>query len=368
MEDLNLIQAVERYLDGTMLPAEKSYFEELKNNNSEIEQLVIEHSVFINQIENFSSRLKLKNSFSNIHKNLLSLGEINEGQEPTTKSKIINIWQKYKRVTAIAAAVGGGIALLTSSLFSYYNPISPNITKLGAQLEQQQYQITALNNEIRKSKIPSKAEIKGGGTSFLIDGKGYLITNAHVLEGATYASVFSNTGKEYNASIAYRNNLLDLAILKIEDEEFEQIKKLPFGVRKNNAELGDEIFTIGYPNFPRTDVVYNIGYLSSEKGYNGDSLSCQIQMNANHGNSGGPIFNRNGEIIGVLSTKLSKSDGVSFAIKAKNIYSIVEDFNASDTSFADIKINHSNILRGEDRVKQVKKIEDYIFMVKAYRN
>jgi len=158
-----------------------------------------------------------------------------------------------------------------------------------------------------------------------------------------------------------------LAILKIEDEDFEPIKNLPYGIRKTNADLGDEIYTIGFPNFPRTDVVYNVGYLSSAKGYNGDTLTCQIQMSANPGNSGGPVFNKKGEVIGVLSTKLSKADGVSFAIKSKNIYQLVDDFKKADTASSNIKMVNTTALNGDDRVSQVKKISNYVYMVKAYR-
>ena len=368
MEDILLLQAIERYYSGAMQPAEKEYFEELKKTNPDIDQLAVEHNMFLQQLNNFSNRNNFKHNLMDVHAKLLSLGELNEGRELTTKAKVVSFWKRSRKVTAIAAAVGGGIALLISTLVAYFNPISPNITKLGAQLKNQENQIAVLKNEIIKSKIPSKAEIKGGGSSFLIDGKGYLITNAHVLEGATSASVFNGDGKEFSATIAFVNADQDLAILKINDPEFETIKSLPYGIKNNVGNLGEEIFTIGFPNFPRTDIVYNVGYLSSKIGYNGDTIAYQIQMNSNHGNSGGPIFNKRGEVIGVLSTKLSKADGVSFAVKSKNIYQIVNDLKAADSTSSDIKISSSTKLHDEDRVTQIKKIENYVYMVKAYRN
>lgn len=368
MEDILLLQAIERYYSGAMKPAEKEYFEELKKTNPEIDQLAVEHNMFLQQLTNFSNRNNFKHNLIDVHAKLLSLGELNEGSELTTKAKVVSFWKKSRKVTAIAAAVGGGIALVISTLVAYFNPITPNITRLGAQLKNQENQIAVLKNEIIKSKIPSKAEIKGGGSSFLIDGKGYLITNAHVLEGATSASVFNGDGKEFSATIAFINAEQDLAILKINDPEFETIKSLPYGIKNNVGNLGEEIFTIGFPNFPRTDIVYNVGYLSSKIGYNGDTIAYQIQMNANHGNSGGPIFNKHGEVIGVLSTKLLKADGVSFAIKSKNIYQIVNDLKSADSTSSDIKISSSTKLNDEDRVTQIKKIENYVYMVKAYRN
>jgi serine protease Do len=367
MDDILLIQSIERYLANEMQPAEKAYFEELRKNTPEIDQMVVEHTMFLHQMDNFSSRTSFKHSLNEVHIKLLSIGDINEGQQQTIKTKVVSIFNKYKKVTAIAAAVGGGIALFTSMLVSSYKDVSPTVERLSKKQLQQDQQIAALNKELSKSKIPSKAEVLNGGSSFLIDGNGYLITNAHVLEGATLASVYNEDGKEYNAVIAYKNDEKDLAILKINDEEFEPIKNLPYSIKKTNIDLGEEVYTIGFPNFPRTDVVYNIGYLSSIKGYNGDTASCQIQMNANHGNSGGPIFNKRGEVVGVLSTKLSKADGVSFAIKSKNIYQIVEDLKTTDSTANSLKIASSTTLNGEDRVGQIKKIEHFVYMVKAYK-
>ena len=152
MEDILLIQAIERYLDGTMLPAEKAYFEELRKNTPEIDQMVVEHTMFLHQIDNFSNVQNIKHSLHNVHTKLLSTDDINEGEKQTTKTKVISIWNKYKKVATIAAAVGGGIALMISTMVAYFNPISPDITKLGVQLKQQQNQIAALSNEITKSK------------------------------------------------------------------------------------------------------------------------------------------------------------------------------------------------------------------------
>lgn len=369
MDDILLIQSIERYLAGEMQPAEKAYFEELRQNTPEIDQMVVEHSMLLHQLDNFSNRINLKNSLNDVHAKLLSLGEINQGNSLTLKGKVVSIFHKYKKVAGIAAAVGGGIALFTSMLVSSYNNNTPALEQLSKKQQQQDQKLAALdlkNKEII-SKIPGNVDIKSGGSSFLIDGKGYLLTNAHVLDGATNASVYDENGKEFNAIIAYKNNAKDLAILKIVDEDFLPVKSLPYPIKKNNIDLGEEIYTLGFPNYPRTDVVYNIGYLSSTKGYNGDTATCQIQMNANHGNSGGPIFNKRGEVVGVLSTRLSNADGVSFAIKSKEIFNVVDELKSSDTTYANIKIYSNNSSSKDDRVSQIKQVEKFVYMVKAYK-
>ncbi len=112
--------------------------------------------------------------------------------------------------------------------------------------------------------------------------------------------------------------------------------------------------------------MYGEGYLSSLTGFNGDTLSCQIAVAANPGNSGGPVFNRNGEVIGILSTREIKAEGVVFAIQSKYIVDMVNELKKTDTSVHNLKLPVSSLVRGMDRVQQVKKIQDYIFMVNVY--
>ena len=88
-------------------------------------------------------------------------------------------------------------------------------------------------------------------------------------------------------------------------------------------------------------MVYGEGYLSAKSGYYGDTTSYQISISANPGNSGGPVVNKNGEIIGVISSKETNADGVVFAIKTKNIYDVLKE-SGIDSS---IKLPTSNSLK-----------------------
>ncbi len=370
MDDILLQQTIERYLEGKMLPEEKAFFEQHRKNVPEIDQMVVEHTMFLHQMEDFAANHNLKHSLHEAHAKLLANGDINEGGELSTKGKVVKMWNKYRKVTAIAAVVGGAIAFMISGLVAYFAPATNQqaVAQLSAKFEQQEKKLTDLTNKVvKESKLPESAIVKSGGSAFLIDGNGYLVTNAHVLEGTNFANVYNNQGKEFKAVIALRDEKRDLAILKIEDADFVSIKSLPYAIKKNNTDLGEEIYTLGYPNFPRNEIVYNIGYLSGETGFEGDTLSCQIQMNANHGNSGGPVLNKSGEVIGVLSTKQLKADGVTFAIKSRNIYRLVDELKKKDDANApSIKGNTASSLRNSDRVSQIKKVKDYVYMVKAY--
>ncbi|MES2005021.1 MAG: serine protease [Bacteroidota bacterium] len=367
MDDILLLEAIERYLNGDMDAAERAYFETLRKNTPEIDQMVVEHSMFLHQMDIYAVHRNLRNSLQVSHAKLLERGDINEGGELTTKGKVIQIWNKYKRVTAIAASVGGVIALVISGLAIYFSPVIN-----GNQIEQlskavdvikknQQYQGTLINEV--KSKVPVDVRVISGGSGFLIDPKGYIITNAHVLKGSG-AVVVNSKGQEFNAIIAHIDTEKDLAILKISDRDYAPLKSLPYTIRKVNSDLGEQIFTLGYP---RNDIVYGEGYLSARTGYNSDSLTYQVQISANPGNSGGPVFNNNGEVIGILSTRQAQAEGVAFAVKSKNIYTLVDELKKNDTAFEKLKLPSRSSLKGMDRKQQITKLEESVFYVKAFK-
>ena len=371
MEDILLLNSIERYLDGKMLPDEKAFFEELRKTQPQIDQMVVEHKFFLHQMEEFSNRNNFKDSLENIHSKLSANGEIKNGNLSTGfTGKVVQLWSRYKRVAAIAATIAGITALFISALAMYFSP-NVNQTQLErlsrdiAQIKQSQ-QIT--NNILIKQatepkpKIPKGATLTSGGTAFLIDGNGFLVTNAHVLTGSG-AIVLDNNGNEYNSRILSVDRQRDLAILKIDDKDFQPVTTLPYSIKKTQPDLGEELFTLGYP---RDEIVYNMGYLSAKTGYNGDTTSCQLSLTANPGNSGAPVFNKNGEIIGIISTKQTQAEDVVFALKSNNIFNMIDSLKNIDTSFKKIKLPSTSSLKKLDRVSQVKKAESYVFLVKSY--
>ncbi len=89
---------------------------------------------------------------------------------------------------------------------------------------------------------------------------------------------------------------------------------------------------------PAEEIVYNEGYMSAKTGYNGDTLSFQIGVSANPGNSGGPVFNKNGEVIGIINARQQTAEGVVFAITARNIFRNLEEIK-KDSTFQNISLN-----------------------------
>jgi serine protease Do len=358
MEEMNMIDAIERYIRGEMLPEERVFFEQLRKSNPNVDQMVVEHTIFLNHMNKFGERKDFRSYLNHIHSRLFESADIKEEQQ----GRVIRIFKKYKRVVAVAASIAGITALAISGLVSYLSPKSNH--KYDKYVELLSTKMIVLDKKINdlKAKSPQDAPMKFGGTGFLIDSKGYLITNAHVVENARTVIVQNNKGDEFKAKILQVDPISDLAFLKIDDADFKPLASLPYSISKTGAELGEPIFTLGYP---RDEIVYGEGYMSAKTGFEGDSLACQIAVAANPGNSGGPVLNKNGEIIGVLSARQMQAQGVVFAIKSKNIFKAIDSLKM-DTSYANIKMPLTSQLKGLDRVQQIKKMQDFIFLVKSY--
>jgi serine protease Do len=362
MDEMLLVDAVERYLNGEMSEQERAIFDNLRKSNTEVDQMVVEHTLFQHQLTAFGERQEMKHQLHQLHNQLIEEGKISETVE-ATGGKLIQLWAKYRKVVAVAASMGGVVALVISGLVSYFGKTSnEQIEQLvNSKVIENNKKIEKNIEKIISSKSPNTPLINTG-TGFLIDGKGYLLTNYHVISKTKSLTIVNNKQEEFRAKIIYTDPAKDLAILKIEDEDFMPFNSLPYGFKKSGADLGEQIYTLGYP---RSEVVYGEGYMSAKTGLNGDTSNCQITISANPGNSGGPVLNQKGEIIGVLSSKEKNADGVVFAVQTKEVFKAINELK-KDTTYNKIKISSNSSLNGMNRVQQVKKLEDCVFMIKGY--
>src|SRR5688572_9146698 len=108
MEYNQLLESAERYLRGEMSPEELAVFEYQRKSNPEIDQLVVEHSMFLKQIGEFGDRKNFKSMLQEVHIDLLQSGEIKK-QAP--KARVLQIFTRYSRDIAVAATVAGLMAL-----------------------------------------------------------------------------------------------------------------------------------------------------------------------------------------------------------------------------------------------------------------
>jgi serine protease Do len=164
------------------------------------------------------------------------------------------------------------------------------------------------------------------GSGFIVDPDGYIVTNNHVIDGAQKITVTLVSGKTYKAKLLGRDARTDLALLKIDAD-----KKLPyeqFG-DSDKMRVGDWVLAVGNP-FGLGGTV-TAGIVSARgRHLEGDSIVDFIQTDApiNRGNSGGPTFNEDGEVIGVNTAIYSPnggSVGLGFAIPSNVVKKVVAD-------------------------------------------
>jgi len=177
--------------------------------------------------------------------------------------------------------------------------------------------ISAFNNE---SETKPKAESGQlvSGTGFFIDKKGYVLTNSHVVDGCkSDKKIFQNNISKDFKLVAEDKNL-DLALLKTSMKNKDYLK-----LTRNEVGKLDKVIVAGYPlgRFLSDDLKFTEGIVSSLKGFQDASHEMQIDAAINSGNSGGPVVNENGELVGVAVATLSKelTEGINFAIKSSSV-------------------------------------------------
>lgn len=177
-----------------------------------------------------------------------------------------------------------------------------------------------------------------GGTGFVYktnNNNAYILTNNHVINGATDAKVEFTDGKEVDAKIIGGDTDADIAVLSVASDENIQVASLG---NSENARLGDTVFTIGSPISSEYSWTVTRGILSGkdrmvEVSLEGEAAGnyaisvLQTDASINSGNSGGPLANANGEVIGVTNMKLISDtvEGIGFAIPIEDAITIADD-------------------------------------------
>ncbi|HKB44934.1 MAG TPA: serine protease [Chitinophagaceae bacterium] len=369
MDDIMILDSVERYIRGEMSLDERLYFENLRKTNPEVDQMVVEHTLFLQQMNRFGEWKKFKGTLHDVHTDLAEQGKISSAKLKG-KAKVVYLWKRYKRVAAIAAIIAGITTISITMLVNSFTPQAKdpkvqelvhkvNVLQQNQKVLDQKINIVDRNSKNQKPIIPTP--VRFNGTGFLIDPKGLMITNAHVVKNSRNIFVQNNKGEQFKAFVVRLDIPRDVAIIKIDDDQFKSFTSLPYGIRKTGSDIAESIFTLG---FPRDEIVYGEGYLSAETGFKGDTLSCQITIPANPGNSGGPVFNYNGEVIGILSAKETETEGAVFAVQSKYIYQVIDELK-KNPQYKNVKLTAKTGVNGLDQKQLVKKIKDYVFIVKG---
>ncbi len=358
--EIQLEAIIEDYLNGKLTAEEVKAFEQLRNNDPIVDHKVVSHKVFLDSMNQYANVLLLKQQMDVAHEQIDVEG-ISSKVKPHS-SIIVRMFRNNKAAIAVAASF---LFLSMVMLYSINNQTKQDgsFKALNREVSQiKRSQNTLIRNINTNAKNSNIAPAKFGGSGFAISSNGYILTNYHVIKGADSLYVQNSKGISFKVKAAYTDPVNDIAILKISDVSFENLGTLPYSIKRTTAGIGESVYTLGYP---KDDVVLGDGYVSSKTGINGDSLAYQIAIPVNPGNSGGPLLDNNGNIVGVINGKEMKVDGAAFAVKSKYI---MEALNAIpyDSLSKKIAYGKRSPLQGLKRNKQVEKIQDFVFMVKVY--
>ena len=223
--------------------------------------------------------------------------------------------------------------------------------------------ISGGNNKNNNSGSNSPDNFAGGwsGSGFALN-KGYLATNYHVIEGASVIKVFGVKGNfniGYNAQVVITDKVNDLAVLKINDTRFQGFGAIPYRVKTTMAEVGESVFVLGYPltTTMGSEVKLTTGVISARSGFQGDVSLYQVSAPIQPGNSGGPCFDNNGNLVGIINSKHRGAENVSYAIKSSYLQNLVE---SSDVSGLLPQNNTISSYALQGKVKSVKNFVYYI--------
>jgi S1-C subfamily serine protease len=177
--------------------------------------------------------------------------------------------------------------------------------------------------------VASSKHGPGGGSGFVLDKQGHIVTNQHVVEGAEEVSVRFANGVREKAEVVGEDPSTDVAVVKVDASE-EALKPLTLG-DSDSVGVGEPVIAIGNPLNVGTSVTTGVvsGVGRSIKAPNNYTIDDAIQTDAaiNPGNSGGPLLDSRGTVIGVNSQIASESggfEGVSFAIPINTVKSVAE--------------------------------------------
>lgn len=360
--EIDLIKKIEAYYYQEMNTDEFIAFEQERKASKALDEKVTAHLEFLKTLKSYGEFNALKTAMNQLHDEIDVEALIEKYHEKP--SKVLVLWSKYRKNLTVAATVAIFMTLITLFFTGQFNTDEhvSNYSELKRDMENIKRSQTALIRNINSSSKETKDISQYSGTGFALSSNGYLVTNYHVIKGADSIYVQNNKGESFKVETLYIDPTFDIAVLQIKDSAFKHLSTIPYTFKKTNSDLGEDVYTIGYP---KDDVVYGKGYLSSSTGFAGDSVAYQISIPVNPGNSGGPLMDSKGNVIGIVSGKQTQADGAAFAVKTDFLLKALNNI-PQDSLKQKIVLNKKNTLSGLNRTQQIKKMEDYIFIVKCY--
>lgn len=216
-----------------------------------------------------------------------------------------------------------------------------------------------MDRPIKKPKITTGG--KAQGTCFLISTAGYLITNNHCIQDAKELTVSGIDGDfitKYAATVVSSDPANDLALIKIINKNIK-FDNPPFSIKSSGVSQGDKIFAMGFPmaDVMGHEVKITDGIISAKSGAQGDISKFQISAAVNPGNSGGPLIDENGDVVGVIFAKSTVAESAGYAVKSSYLETFLKNVDGFEYP------NLINTLKDKSFGDKVAAIKKCIFIV-----
>ena len=211
----------------------------------------------------------------------------------------------------------------------------------------------------RSTRQPSE----WSGTGWALN-KGYVVTNHHVANNARTIVLKFMQGDElmeYSGETVLMDEQHDLAIIKINDPKFKEFGTIPYAVKTELADVGENVFVLGYPLITTMgdEIKLTTGIVSSHSGFEGNKSQYQISAPVQPGNSGGPLFDDNGNVVGIVNAKHTGAENVSYAVKATHLQDLVSQL--PDEAGVLPSNNSISSLNLPQKVKKIKGLVCFVY-------
>jgi len=178
---------------------------------------------------------------------------------------------------------------------------------------------TAIINDVLQSVVSVGTNL-GVGSGAVIDDRGFIVTNYHVVNGASLIRILTYDEEVYDVDLIGFDDVTDVAVLKVE----ASLPELRFG-DSDDVQIGEKVIALGNPAGLSFTVTEGIVSALHRTGPNNQEIYLQTDVPINPGNSGGPLVNIESKIIGLNNFKIGGFEGLGFAIESNTVEGIVDD-------------------------------------------
>ena len=379
----------EAYQRGELAADARASLEARLSAEPRLRQSYTEFEELTNTLAAYAERRRTRHVLAELHTTMLAAeadpeaevkqsGNLSYSVNPRlgisrTERKLREFWSGHRATVGVAASVAVLAVFSTMLGLEAYRAAKATPSAYGYTVLSLQHKINRIEQEQKALQAqitsqPGAAPVavrpeKLSGTGFALTTDGYLVTSSHVIQGADSVLVEGRDHQRYRAEIVHADLKHDLAILRIKNARFAGFGKLPYTFKAGQADLGERVYTLGYP---REDIVYDEGALSARSGFKGDTAFYQVSIPVNPGNSGGPLLDERGNLVGVVSGRQDDAQGVAFATKSSYLMRLVDSLKNQQPA-QPYHLPRTNQLTGSSRAQQVKRLQDFVFVVKVYK-